>query len=175
MSLDVTSWAFALEDIPIDFTGNGKDISPPLEWSPGPDGTVCYAVIMDDPDGPRGSWVHWVVWNIREARLHQEIPREALVETAMGPMLQGRNSFERLGYNGPCPPSGTHRYFFKVYALDAELDLPAGSTTKADLLAAMEGHILDEGELMVTYCRSRSLTYGKLTGPYLPLTRPPRL
>ena len=79
MSLDVTSWAFALEDIPIEFTGNGKDISPPLEWSPGPEGTVCYAVIMDDPDGPRGCWVHWVVWNIRETRLHQDVAREPLV------------------------------------------------------------------------------------------------
>ena len=173
MSLDVTSWAFALEDIPIEYTGNGKDTSPPLEWSPGPEGTVCYAVIVDDPDGPRGCWVHWVVWNIKETRLRQDIPREPIVEAALGRIRQGHNSFERLGYNGPCPPSGTHRYFFKVYALDAELDL-GPDATKEELLAAMKGHILDEGELMVTYCRSRSLTSGQLTGRYLPLTRPRR-
>ncbi|MHC4081527.1 MAG: YbhB/YbcL family Raf kinase inhibitor-like protein [Planctomycetota bacterium] len=173
MSLDVTSWAFALENIPIEYTGNGKDISPPLEWGPGPEGTVCYALIVDDPDGPRGSWVHWVVWNIRETRLHQDVPREPVVETALSRIGQGHNSFERLGYNGPCPPSGTHRYFFKVYALDTELDL-GPETSKTELLAAMKGHILDEGELMVTYCRSRALTSGKLTGPYLPLTRPSR-
>jgi Raf kinase inhibitor-like YbhB/YbcL family protein len=171
MSLDVTSWAFTLEDIPIEFTGNGRDISPPLEWSSGPAGTVCYALIVDDPDGPRGCWVHWVVWNIRDTRLHQDVPRQPLVETAMGPMGQGRNSFERLGYNGPCPPSGIHRYFFKVYALDVELDL-GPDATKSDLQAAMKGHILDEGELMVTYSRPRALTSGQLTGPYLPLTRP---
>ncbi len=173
MSLEVTSAAFVLEDIPIEYTGNGNDISPPLEWTPGPEGTVCYALIVDDPDGPRGSWAHWVVWNIRETRLHQDIPGKPVVETATGRMGQGRNSFERLGYNGPCPPSGTHRYFFKVYALDAELDL-GPDATKKDLLAAMEGHILDEGELMVTYCRSRALTSGRLTGRYLPLTRPRR-
>ncbi len=170
MSLDMTSWAFALEDIPIEYTGNGKDVSPPLEWSPGPEGTVCYALIMDDPDGPRGTWVHWVVWNIRDTRLHQAVPRRAVVETAMGKLRQGESSFRRLGYNGPCPPSGVHRYFFKVYALDAELEL-GPDATKQDLLAAMEGHVLDEGELMVTYCRSRALTSGQLNGPYLPMRR----
>jgi Raf kinase inhibitor-like YbhB/YbcL family protein len=170
MSIDVTSWAFSLEDIPVEYTGNGKDISPPLEWSEGPEGTVCYALILDDPDGPRGVWVHWVVWNIPENRLHQDVARQPVVETAMGQLRQGTNSFERLGYNGPCPPSGVHRYFFKVFALDAELDLPP-SATKADLLAAMEGHVLDQGELMVTYSRARAITSGQLTGRYLPLYR----
>jgi Raf kinase inhibitor-like YbhB/YbcL family protein len=162
----------ALEEIPVEYTGNGEDISPPLEWSPGPQGTVCYALILDDPDGPRGSWVHWIVWNIRDTRLHQSVPRRPVVETALGPLCQGENSFRRLGYNGPCPPSGVHRYFFKVYALDADLDL-GPDATKQELLAAMEGHVLDQGELMVTYCRSRALTSGQLTGPYLPM-RPRR-
>jgi Raf kinase inhibitor-like YbhB/YbcL family protein len=171
MSLDVTSRVVALEDIPIEFTGNGKDISPPLEWGPGPEGTVCYALIMDDPDGPRGCWVHWVLWNIRGTTLEQDIPREPLVETAIGKLRQGQNSFERLGYNGPCPPSGTHRYFFKVYALDTEMEL-GPEATKKDLLAAMKGHVLDEGELMVTYCRSRALTSGRgLAGRFLPMRR----
>jgi len=76
MSLDVTSWAFSLEDIPVEYTGNGRDVSPPLQWSRGPESTVCYALILDDPDGPRGVWVHWVVWNIPENRLHAEVPRK---------------------------------------------------------------------------------------------------
>ena len=109
MSLDVKSRTMVLEEIPIQYTGNGKDMSPPLEWSAGPEGTVCYAVIVDDPDGPRGTWVHWVVWNIRDTKLHEDIPRDPVVDTGVGQIQQGQNSFERLGYNGPCPPSGRTR------------------------------------------------------------------
>ena len=159
MSLELTSWAFSLEDIPIEYTGDGRDLSPPLEWTAGPNGTKCYALIMDDPDGPRGIWVHWVAWNISDTRLPENAPKQSIVKTALGQMRQGRNSFDRIGYSGPCPPSGTHRYFFKVYALDTELDL-GSETTKTDLLAAMEGHILDQGELMVTYSRARAVAPG---------------
>ncbi len=156
MSLDVSSAAFALEDIPVQYTGDGKDISPPLQWSPGPETTKCYALIVDDPDGPRGTWIHWLAWNIRDTKLPENVRKQAVVETAMGLMRQGSNSFNRLGYSGPCPPSGTHRYFFKVFALDEELDLPA-EASKKDLLKAMEGHVVDQGELMVTYSHARAL------------------
>ena len=100
MSLDVTSWAFALEEIPIEHTGNGKDISPPLEWSPGPEGTVCYAVIVDDPDGPRGSWVHWVVYNLPAATtsLKEDVAKDERLHDGS---VQGINDFKRHGYGGP--------------------------------------------------------------------------
>lgn len=155
MSLDVTSWAFGLEDIPVEYTCDGKDVSPPLEWSEGPEGTQSYALILDDPDSPSGAWVHWVAWNIRDTKLPRNIYKQPVVETAYGTMCQGRNSWQRLGYGGPAPPSGTHRYFFKIFALDTELDL-GPETTKKELLEAMEGHVLDQGELMVTYSRARA-------------------
>ena len=156
MSLDVTSWAFSLEDIPVEFTGDGQNISPPLQWTPGPDGTKTYALIMDDPDVPGGTWVHWVAWNIRDVKLLKSIARQPHVDTDKGRICQGANSFGRVGYDGPCPPVGTHRYFFKVYALDTELTL-GPDATKRDLLQAMEDHVLTSGELMVTYSRARGL------------------
>ncbi len=156
MSLDVTSWAFSLEDIPVEFTGDGQNISPPLQWTPGPDRTKVYALIMDDPDGSDGTCVHWVAWNIRDVKLLKSIARQPHVDTNKGRICQGANSFGRVGYDGPCPPVGTHRYFFKVYALDTELTL-GPDATKRDLLQAMEGHVLTSGELMVTYSRARGL------------------
>ncbi len=156
MSLDVTSRGFALEDIPVEYTRDGRDISPPLDWTRGPRGTRSYALIMDDPDGPRGTWVHWVAWNLHDIRIEADIARQPHVDTAGGRLCQGRNSFGRLGYAGPCPPVGTHRYFFKVYALDRELQL-GPDTTKQNLLDAMEGHVLDHGELMVTYSHARAV------------------
>ncbi len=156
MSFDVSSSAFSLEDIPVEFTGDGRNISPPLHWTPGPDGTKTYALIMDDPDGPSGIWVHWVAWNIRDLKLLKNVARKPQVDTDQGLVCQGVNSFERVGYDGPCPPVGTHRYFFKVYALDTELTLDPDAT-KRDLLQAMEGHVLTHGELMVTYSRARGL------------------
>jgi Raf kinase inhibitor-like YbhB/YbcL family protein len=149
-TLEVTSPSFTHEGaIPLEFTCDGADVSPALSWTAGPEGTQSYALIMDDPDAPRGTWVHWVVWNIPQPSLVDAIPaREALDDGTM----QGMNSWPKRGYGGPCPPSGTHRYYFKVYALDATLDLPA-STNKEALLKAMEGHILAQGELMGTYQR----------------------
>ncbi len=155
MSLHVRSGAFALEDIPVEYTGDGRNISPPLEWTPGPEGTTSYAVILDDPDGPGGTWVHWILWNVRDPGLPTHVACQPQVDTAFGRVSQGRNSFGRIGYGGPCPPTGTHRYFFKVYALDTELDI-GPDATKRDLLAAMEGHVLDHGEMMVTYSRARA-------------------
>lgn len=145
--LKITSAAFAdREAIPAKYTCDGRDINPPLAWTGIPAGTKSLALIMDDPDAPVGTWVHWVVWNISpETRAIGEnsVPSGA---------LQGKNDWKRNNYGGPCPPSGTHRYFIKLYALDAVPDL-GPSTVKADLERAMTGHILARGELMGTYRR----------------------
>lgn len=132
--------------IPIRFTCDGIDASPPLVIGKVPPKTRALALIMDDPDAPSGTWVHWVVWNIPAHT--REIPEYGLPLSAN----QGRNSWKRTGYGGPCPPSGTHRYFFRLYALDSLLQL-SPSTTKADLEQDMQGHILAQGELMGTYRR----------------------
>ncbi len=148
----LTSTAFEYEDtIPVTYTCDGEDISPPLTWSEPPAGTAAFALIMDDPDAPAGTWVHWVLYNLpAETRsLPAGIPTDA--ERPDG-SRHGRNSWRRLGYGGPCPPRGTHRYYFKLYALDTSLDLPTGAT-KEDLLQAMEGHILAQAILMGTYSR----------------------
>lgn len=155
MTLKLTSTAF--EDggmIPSRYTCDGGDISPPLAWSGVPDGAKSLALVADDPDAPRGTWVHWVIYQIptSERGLAENRPaRETLEEGAR----QGTNDFRKTGYGGPCPPSGTHRYFFKLYALDAEPNLPSG-VSKDQLLKAIEGHILAEGQLMGRYERSKS-------------------
>lgn len=137
--------------IPPRYTCDGQDISPPLEWKEAPPGTKSLALIADDPDAPMGTWVHWVIYNIppNATRLEENIKPEK--ESKDG-MRQGKNDWPRIGYGGPCPPSGTHRYYFKLYALDAMLDLGPGAT-KADLLQAMKGHILRESRLMGKYKR----------------------
>ena len=150
----VTSSAFGEGDrIPSDFTCDGVNMSPPIEWSGVPANTGSLAVIVDDPDAPSGNWVHWLVYDLSPSltQLPAGIPKG---ERLSGGGLQGRTDFGALGYGGPCPPKGTHRYFFKVYALDAMLNLKPG-VTKADLLKAMEGRILGQGELMGRYSRKR--------------------
>jgi len=153
MSIELTSTAFkAGEIIPKQFTGDGADQSPSLRWSEPPSGTKSIALICDDPDAPRGTWVHWVLFNLpAQAReLEEGVPT---TETLGSGAKQGKNDFGNIGYGGPAPPKGNpHRYFFKLYALDAALDLPAGAT-KAELEKAMNGHILAEGQLMGTYQR----------------------
>lgn len=153
-ALALTSPAFvAGEAIPTTYTCDGEDISPPLQWDAPPAGTQSFVLIMDDPDAPAGTWVHWVLFNIpAEARgLDGGIPSEpALADGAR----HGNNSWRRPGYGGPCPPSGTHRYYFRLYAVDMSLDLAPGAT-KADVLAAIEGHILAQGELIGTYSRDQ--------------------
>lgn len=144
----LTSSAFAQgERIPTKYTCDGEDISPPLQWSNPPQGAQSFALIMDDPDAPVGTWVHWVLFNL-PANI-QELPEQATPPTGS---QEGRNSWGRTGYGGPCPPSGTHRYFFKLYALDTTVNLTA-SADKAQLLRAMEGHILAQAEVMGTYSR----------------------
>lgn len=152
MSIQITSTAFTEGSlIPKIYTCEGKDISPPLTWSNLPDGTKSIALINDDPDAPMGTWVHWVVYNIpaTEKGLKEAVPSEKVLSNGT---KQGTTDFRRIGYGGPCPPSGTHRYFFKIYALDKLLELEPGAT-KGQLLTAMEGHILGNGQLVGKYKR----------------------
>ena len=132
--------------IPAKFTCDGRDINPPLSIQSVPAGTKSLALIVDDPDAPRGMWVHWVVWNIDPKTT--EI-REDTVPTGAA---QGMNDFRKKDYGGPCPPSGTHRYFFKLYALDTQLS-PGANAEKTDLEKAMKGHIISEAQIMGTYKR----------------------
>lgn len=137
--------------IPARYSGYGQDLSPPLCWERIPKDTRSIALICDDPDAPGGTWVHWVMWNIPAGA--QGLPERVPPTPSLADgSRQGITDFQRPGYGGPMPPSGTHRYFFRVYALDRPLDLPDG-TTKADLVRAMQGHILAQGELMGRFRR----------------------
>ena len=152
MVFELTSSAFvAGESIPRKYTCDGDDVSPPLGWSDPPAGTQSLALVCDDPDAPVGTWIHWVLYDLpAETRgLPEAVPSDA---DLAGGGRSGENSWRRLGYGGPCPPSGTHRYFFKLYALDTTLDLSAGASKK-QVLKAMEGHVLAQAELMGTYSR----------------------
>ncbi|MEJ2222315.1 MAG: YbhB/YbcL family Raf kinase inhibitor-like protein [Desulfobacterales bacterium] len=152
MTLEITSSAFSEgEMIPTGYTCDGPDVSPDLAWTGVPETTQSLALICDDPDAPMGTWVHWVLFNIPPGArgLPGEISPDAALENGA---RHGTNDFGRLGYGGPCPPGGTHRYFFKLYALDTDLDLASG-ITKAQLIEAMEGHILAEAQLMGKYKR----------------------
>jgi Raf kinase inhibitor-like YbhB/YbcL family protein len=152
MEIKVTSSAFTEGGmIPSKYTCDGQDISPPLEWDAVPEGAKSIALISDDPDAPMGTWVHWVLFNLpaETRKLEENIPPD---KTLPNGARQGTTDFRRVGYGGPCPPGGTHRYFFKIYALDTKLDLAAGAK-KAELLSAMEGHILGQGQLIGKYKR----------------------
>lgn len=131
--------------IPSKYTCDGANVNPPLELKGIPKAAKTLALIVDDPDAPAGVWVHWVVWNIPVAT--------QLAEHSV-PGMQGINDFGKRNYGGPCPPSGTHRYFFKIYALDSELNLPE-SATKEQLEKAMKNHILAKGELIGLYKRQK--------------------
>jgi Raf kinase inhibitor-like YbhB/YbcL family protein len=148
MSLLITSSAFSAgQNIPKQYTCDGPDVSPQLSWKDAPAGTKRFALIVDDPDAPGGTWVHWVLFNLPGGA--HELPEgvEKKEQLASG-ALQGRNDFRKIGYNGPCPPPGKpHRYLFKLYALDATLDLKGGAS-KADVERAIKGHVLGQGELM---------------------------
>ncbi|HKJ28504.1 MAG TPA: YbhB/YbcL family Raf kinase inhibitor-like protein [Anaerolineales bacterium] len=146
--LDLTSPAFtAGEAIPAGYTCTGDDISPELYWTEPPEGTLTFALIMDDPDAPAGTWVHWVLYNLPgELR---GLPIDYTPETGV---TAGNNSWNRQDYGGPCPPSGEHRYFFKLYALDTVLAAEPG-LDKDGLLEQIEGHVLAQGELMGVYAK----------------------
>ena len=152
MSLSITSTAFKQgERIPSKYTCDGSDVSPGLEWSDVAEGTRSFTIIADDPDAPVGTWIHWVLYNVLgETRtLPEAVPPDANLPDGS---RQGKNSWGRVGYGGPCPPGGTHRYFFRLYALDTVLELRSGMS-EDDLLKAMKGHILAEAELMGLYSR----------------------
>jgi Raf kinase inhibitor-like YbhB/YbcL family protein len=151
--MQLTSSAFEEgATIPKEFTGDGQDTSPPLQWGGAPEGVKSFALICDDPDAPRGTWVHWVLWSL-PADQH-ELPAGVPAKPSRpGGARQGKNDFGNPGYGGPAPPRGKpHRYFFKLYALDTTLDLPEGAT-KQQLEQAMKGHILASGQLMGKYAR----------------------
>ena len=156
MTMQISSPAFSANAaIPTPYTCDGEDISPPLAWRGLPTGTVSLALIVDDPDAPdpeapKRTWVHWLLYNLPAETdgLAENVGTGGLPAGT----LSGINDWSRPGYGGPCPPIGRHRYFFKLYALDAvlpDLDLPR----KTDLLRAMDGHILAEAELVGTYRR----------------------
>jgi Raf kinase inhibitor-like YbhB/YbcL family protein len=152
MEIKITSPAF--EDnglIPPRYTCDGADISPPLQWDALPEGTKSIAIICDDPDAPMGTWVHWVLFNLpaETKELVENIPPDRTLPDGAS---QGISDFGRIGYGGPAPPSGTHRYFFKIYALDTQIDLTSGAN-KRQLLNAMQGHILGRGQLIGKYKR----------------------
>jgi Raf kinase inhibitor-like YbhB/YbcL family protein len=141
--MKITSSAFKADEvIPSKHTCEGEDISPELKIADIPKNTKTLAIICDDPDAPVGTFVHWVAWNIPPGD----------IEEGAKDFNQGTNDFKKIGYGGPCPPAGTHRYFFKVYALDVELGIEKGST-KTELIDAMENHILAQAELIGTYTK----------------------
>lgn len=152
MSIKLTSTAF--QDgglIPSNYTCDGANVSPTLNWSGVPPTAKALAIVCEDPDAPGKTWVHWVVYDIPPTtmQLSEGIVHE---EKLSNGSKQGTNDFKKVGYGGPCPPSGTHRYFFRLYALDSETSLGLGAT-KERLLEAIDGHVLAQGELMGKYKR----------------------
>lgn len=139
--------------IPVKYTCDDADNSPPLKWDEPPAGTESFALIVDDPDAPRRTFVHWVLYDL-PATVSQLPENIQVAKTLPNGGVHGKNDFGKLGYGGPCPPSGIHRYFFKIYALDKKLGLQAGATKK-QILAAMEDHVLATAELIGKYQRQR--------------------
>lgn len=136
------------QNIPAKYTCDGENVNPVLEIAEVPEDAKSLALIMDDPDAPRGTWVHWTLWNIDPST--RQIDENSVPAGA----AEGTTSFGKPGYGGPCPPSGTHRYFFKLYALDQMLDLPA-STDKSGLENAVQGHVLGQAEFIGLYSREK--------------------
>jgi Raf kinase inhibitor-like YbhB/YbcL family protein len=144
--LKISSPSFREEgEIPSEFTCDGLDLSPPLIITDIPKKAMTLAIIMDDPDAPMGTFTHWIVWNI-------PTNKTSFTKGEKFDFMQGRTSFGKIGYGGPCPPSGIHRYFFRIYALDIKLDLMKGSNVR-DLQIAMSGHVIAEATLMGKYSR----------------------
>jgi len=153
--MTIRVWSTAFEEdgiIPRQFTCDGEDISPPLSWDGVPEQAQSLVLIADDPDAPTGTWVHWVIYDLPAtmSNLSEHVPSQKVIRT-IG--RHGITDFGRVGYGGPCPPTGTHRYFFKLYALDTRLNLEAGKT-KSEVELAMQGHILAQGQLMGRYRRT---------------------
>lgn len=153
LTMKLKSTAFAAgAAIPMRFTCQGNDISPDLQWSGAPRQTRSFVLIVDDPDAPAGTWTHWLVWNIPPSShaLAANVPKEAKLRNGS---WQGMNDFKRIGYGGPCPPPGKpHHYYFRLFALDSNLDL-AADTTRPELEAAMQKHVIAQAQLMAVYAR----------------------
>lgn len=151
--ISISSTAFASGgNIPARYTCDGENVSPELNWSKPPFGTKSFVLISDDPDAPGGTFVHWTIFNIpaEKTGFSEGVPKSEVLDDGS---IQGITSYGKSGYKGPCPPPGRpHRYYFKIYALDAKLNLTA-SATKTDVEAAMQGHILAKGELLGLYGR----------------------
>ena len=146
--MKITSSAFQEGgNIPSKFTCDGSDSSPPLQIAGIPSGAKSLALVVDDPDAPSGLFTHWVVWNISPQT-------NAIAEGSAPKGVQGTNDFGKSGYGGPCPPSGTHRYYFRIFALDRELNLPSG-TKRNQLDAAVKRHVVAQGELMGRYAKQK--------------------
>ena len=153
MSIKITSPVFKDGGmIPPKYTCDGENISPPINWGNKPAGTKSIALICDDPDAPSDTWVHWVIYNIPPDTdgLDADVPNDMVLADGT---YHGKNDWDKMGYGGPCPPSGIHRYFFKIFALDTKLELEPGAT-KQELLKAMQGHILSENSLTGKYKRN---------------------
>jgi Raf kinase inhibitor-like YbhB/YbcL family protein len=152
MSIKITSTPFVDGGlIPKQYTCDGANVSPPLSWSGVPPNAKALVLICDDPDAPAKTWVHWVAYDLPVTLT--SLPENTATTTELtGGGKQGANDFKKIGYGGPCPPSGTHRYYFKLYALDTDTSLTPGAT-KDQLLKAMEGHIVAQGQLMGSYKR----------------------
>ncbi len=137
--------------IPAKYTCDGEDVSPPLYIGGLREDVKSLVIICEDPDAPMGVFTHWIVWNVEPtSEISENVPKIKVVDKPK--MIQGRNDFGKIGYNGPCPPSGEHRYYFKVYALDTFLQ---GDYNRQELLHAIEGHILQYGEIYGVYSRNR--------------------
>jgi len=154
VALQIKSTVFEQgEIIPKKYSCDGENVSPPLNWSDIPKGTKSFALILDDPDAPAKIWVHWIIYNIPadQRSLDEYIPDgERLANGA----LHGTNDYQKFGYRGPCPPGGTHRYSFKIYALDSMLNILPG-LSKQKLLSAMKGHVIEQGKLIGRYARQK--------------------
>jgi len=137
--------------IPFKYTCDGENYSPPLTWEDPPNGTKSFALIVSDPDAPNGTFTHWVLYNLPAdlRQLSEGVPPQ---HTLPDGITQGKNDFDQIGFCGPCPPNGTHRYYFKLHALDQRLDVSPGAS-KNEILEAMKGHVLDAAELMGLYGR----------------------
>ena len=161
VNIQITSDAFLEgETIPEKYTCDGDDLSPDLRWNDIPPGAKSLALICEDPDAPSGMFTHWVLYNLPPTVT--ELPEGVSAEERLtNGAIQGQNDFNRLGYGGPCPPArdSAHRYFFRLYALDTELQLQAGAH-REDIVLAMESHVLARGHLMGTYQRKQAQTRG---------------
>ncbi len=153
--LEITSPAFSDGGpIPRAHTCDGADLSPPLTWHGAPDATKAFALVVDDPDAPGGTWVHWVLYGIDGSATNLPAGMPATPRPGQPTVTQGTNDFRRSGYGGPCPPKGRpHRYVFTLFALDTPIALPPGAT-KAVLLDAIKGHVLEQAKMLGTYGRT---------------------